>query len=340
MRLSRYFLFAVIISASAATATELASHTIIIPIAGRTPGAFGTDWRTDLFVTNASKTAIADVSIVFSRAGQPDLMTTTTLQPRATMVYRDVIRQTFGLDVATGMLRVGANAPESTITARARIYNAGSGAGEYSQTVQGVPLSKLSTVAVIPGLSGVGGNRTNIGIANPSATTAAAFITLYDSTGESHGGFAVNVAPRSVLTINDIFSWFGQPYDGATVQVSSQNPIYAYGSVIRSDTGDSDFVSGVGVTASAGDDIIAPACSNPAPLHLAPVPSHGWIVIFDDGVDPFAATAVLEAKYGFKAGTVYAFGGFFSDLTPATVAALRCEADVHVIEQNGQAPLP
>jgi len=143
------------------------------------------------------------------------------------------------------MLRIIASTNDSKITARARIYNIGSSQGEYGQTVQGVPLSKLSSKVVIQGLTNMDGNRTNVGIANPGSEPAFAFVTLYDLGGESHGGFSVLVQPRSVLTINNFIDQFGA-YDGALVSVSSNVPVYAYGSVIRGDTGDSDFVSGVG----------------------------------------------------------------------------------------------
>jgi hypothetical protein len=89
--------------------------------------------------------------------------------------------------------------------------------------------------------------------------------------------------------------------------------------------------------ALATDAPVAPQCASPARLGLAPLPAAGWIVIFDDETDPDAKTAALEARHGFKADATYVFGGFYAEkLSPAKIAALRCEPTVKVIEQNGR----
>ena len=88
--------------------------------------------------------------------------------------------------------------------------------------------------------------------------------------------------------------------------------------------------------------VITPACASPAPLQLAHIPARGWIVLFHAGTDASAPTAQLAAKYDFTPLLVFehAMRAFHAELTPATVAALRCEPSVLAIEQNAQVPLP
>ena len=92
-------------------------------------------------------------------------------------------------------------------------------------------------------------------------------------------------------------------------------------------------------SSEARAQLFAASCDNPAPLHLAAsdrVPN-AFVVVYDEGVaDPGAKTDALAAKYGFSPRHRYesALKGFAATLPPATVAALRCEADVKYIEED------
>lgn len=326
-----------------AGATDLTSSHLLIPIAGRTAGLGGSQWKTDLVVTNASRTGEPEtVQIFFIENGSISQPVTALLQPRQTATMVDAIRGAFGKEQATGIILISTRTAEAKITARARIYNTGSAAGQYGQTVPAIPLAKLSKEAFIPGLSGIQGNRTNVGISNPDDTTALAAISIYDSNGEFRGGFGREIAPYSVLQLNDVFSHFDElgPLDGATVQVRSSGGVYAWASIVRNDTGDADFVIGAGTEIDTTHRVVAPQCAAPATLSLGPLPAEGWTVIFKQNVDPFVTTAALEAKYGFTAQQVFNFGGFSAlGFSPEAIAALRCETTVRVIEQNSYVPV-
>jgi hypothetical protein len=107
-----------------------------------------------------------------------------------------------------------------------------------------VDTSRLVSTYHLPGLSGVDGNRTNVGIANPGTTPALVFISLSDTAGLERGGFATEIPARSYRQFNDIFDHFGTgPLNAAMVTVSSSNTVvYAAASIVRSDTGDATFV--------------------------------------------------------------------------------------------------
>jgi hypothetical protein len=107
-----------------------------------------------------------------------------------------------------------------------------------------VDTSRLVSTHYLPGLSGVNGNRTNIGVSNPGTSTALVFISLYDTSGLERGGFATEIPPRSYRQFNDIFEHFRTgPLHAAMVSVTSSNAVvYAAASIVRNDTGDATFV--------------------------------------------------------------------------------------------------
>lgn len=127
---------------------------------------------------------------------------------------------------------------------RARIYNV-TNDGEFGQGVPGVRTDNMVSDLLLTGLSGVNGNRTNVGISNPFDRHVQFWISLYDSTGQARGAFSTYVAPRSFRQLNDIFDSFqAGPLDAATVRISSsESTLYAYASVVRNDTGDATFVT-------------------------------------------------------------------------------------------------
>lgn len=341
--MKRIFLIAALtFLAAKAAATDFASHHLLIPVAGRTAGAHGSQWKTDLVVTNAARTGEpVSVQIFFMDAGYIDQPVVANLWPRQSATLTDLINTSFGKEQATGIILITTNEPDAKLTARARIYNTGAANGQYGQTVQAMPLTKLSKEAVLPGLSGLNGNRTNVGIANPSDTKTIVSISIYDRDGEFSGGFTTEVARYSVLTLNDVFSHFQTgPLDGATIQVRSGSGVYAYASIVRSDSGDADFVAGTATELDESHHVATPQCADPATLSLAAVPAGGYSIVYKPGVNVHVTTPVLEERHRFTANEIYNFGVFYTEaLTAAQVAALRCEPSIRVVEQNGYLPV-
>ena len=100
-------------------------------------------------------------------------------------------------------------------------------------------------------------------------------------------------------------------------------------------------MAGVLVLSACGDDV-APSpeppaeCTNPAPLlgeHDPRAP--GFIVMFHSGVDAQAETQRLAAKYDFAPNYVFrTLPGFSAALELSTVAGIRCEESVSLVEHN------
>jgi hypothetical protein len=243
--MKRILLFAIVLLCPLARAGE-----VVIPAVFRGPGAVDTVWRTELVVSNISTDPAAFVvPISVNYHGSDGTLRQIRLSLTGMEVYaiEDVVRDWFDVEYGGGLVRItwDDSTSNARIIARARIYNDGA-YGEYGQSVPGIESSKLLTDQFLPGLTGIDGNRTNVGIANPSLNSALVWVELIDTAGNSRGSFSTVVEPRSYRQFNDIFSGFqAGPLQAAMVRIKSPDvAVYAYASIVRNDTGDATFVVG------------------------------------------------------------------------------------------------
>lgn len=227
-------------------ATEAIGGEVVIPVAYRGAGAFDTLWRTEIVVSNVSPEITAPVQTIisFHRDNGETSSVRMPLSPKEVIAVPDALAAWYDVESGGGIVRVTwDDGPGLRILARARIYNVGEH-GEFGQSVPGVDTWKLVSENYLPGLSGIDGNRTNVGVANPFPTDTLIWIALYDTSGAMRGAFATNLPARSFRQFNDIFSHFqAGPLNAAMVRVSGVSaPIYAYASVVRNDSGDATFV--------------------------------------------------------------------------------------------------
>ena len=344
MRPHRFLLLSLLLGvALAAQAADLGGSNVLVPIAGRTTGSFGSQWQTDLVVTNLEPAAVPLV-LTYYGPGDEQSFTTMSLEGRGTLVLDDVLWQTFRVSSGLGMIRVSSAMTEARFTARAYVVNRGHGAGEYGQGVPAIPVDALTREHVLSGVTATGGRRTNIGIANPWGVPATVTLTLHGAAGETLGRLHRLVPAFEVLQINDVFGAFGAaPLPQGSVRVTSQVSVYAYASIVRNDTGDAVFVPGTGVGVSLVSTV-APRCADPAPLGVArpgQQPAEGWIVVMKEGTGIGYIRDVLPARHGYTLTTVYeTLPGFAAELTQQQIAALRCDGTVEFIEQNVVVPVP
>jgi hypothetical protein len=326
------FLLAAVLALSvtfAASAIELAGNDLIIPIAGRTPGA-GTFWESDLVITNLSpEYAILHVTVETWIDGEK-LSFVVDVPALGTITIDDFVRTRFGRETAIGLVRVSNALVDAQLAARVRIHTT----NDVGQSVPGLPVASLAKESLIPGLTGRGGNRSNLGIANPNDTAANVTLELLDANGVRLAVKPMQVAPHSVLQ-QEIGSAFApEPIDGdATVRVIASQPVYAFGSIVRSASGDPSFVVAT-TTKKSSDFTQTPTCSEPAPLIIPPgVVRPGWIITYKAGTDTKSVTPALMAKYGFT--PTFTLGIYVgTNLTPAMIAGLRCEPAVRSISQG------
>lgn len=226
-----------------ASALRVSGSTVIIPIIGRFPGANSTQWRTDVFIAS-HYTPGTTVNMTFYVTGGAPIVKTATIGPFSLVALRDVVLNTFNLSNAAGQL-VLTSPTEIEFEARARIYNAGNAAGEFGQNAQGLGLPELSRQAFLYGLSGVNGNRVNVGVANPNASAIDVTLIVNDKSNNFLYTTAFTVQPHETRQFNDIFASFGlTPQADVQVNFTSEQVLFGYASEVRNDTGDAIFIVG------------------------------------------------------------------------------------------------
>jgi len=219
---------------------------VVIPVAMHGPGAESTEWRTDLWISNWSSLSRSIEVTYYPEGGGAPMTFTVPMAARETVEIVDVVQSRFGLGNSKGLLLLSTD-EDSSFEARARIYNTGNPNGEFGQFVPGIGVIWLSGQSYLPGISGIDGNRTNAGIANPADQDLDVQLRLADSEGtDLVSRRTVTVPARSVVQINDIFAYLETaPRGNAQLEMkASSGVIYGYASVVRSGTGDAIFIFG------------------------------------------------------------------------------------------------
>jgi hypothetical protein len=322
-----------LIVAASLHAADLAGSNVIVPLAGRTTGAYGSQWQTDLVITNAEPRAVPLVITFYGPDGERSFATM-SLAARGTLVLDDVLFRTLGQPSGLGMLRVSSAFAGARFTARAYVANRGGAAGEFGQNVPAVPVDALQGEHVLSGLTTGGGSRTNIGVANPWTVPATVTLALHDAEGEELARIVRLVPALEVLQLSDLPEAFGvASLDKGSVRVTSQVGVYAYASIVRNDNGAAVFVPGSGIGVSAPP--AAPRCAEPASLGLLAAGRQApasWVVVLKQDTTPGYIRNVLPARHGFELMDVYdVLPGFAAELTPQQIAALRCDGAVEFI---------
>jgi hypothetical protein len=311
-----------------AAAASPAGNDMIIPAAGRTPGAYGTVWRTDLVITNLTREyerlAVTVTLVERERSESFEL----DLRSLETVVIPDFLLTRFGREEGVGIVRVESAAADAQLAAQARVYN-DAPIGRFGQNIPATTRVALPQESWIAGLESSGGYRSNLGVANPGDEPATVTGLAYGPQGQIRS-FRLIVEPRTLLQI-EVGALVS--LDVRTIRLTADRPVYPYGSLIRNDTGDPQFLAPL--TALLSEDFaIAPPCDEPAPLYFSENPAPGYFVVFGPGVDAAARAAELAAKYGFTPDLFLTIQAFIAELSPDVVAALRCEAGVIRISQN------
>jgi hypothetical protein len=245
----------------------------VVPAVGRTPGAHGGRFVTDLLVFNAAAAPVR-LDLVFlptggrdNTAALADFVTLGPIAAGATLVVPDVLLTTFGIPVGYGaMLYFGSLADAPAVVApvivQARAYSAGA-AGTVGAVEPGLPYydeanpsaSALGADAhVLAGLEEDDGFRTNVGVWNGSDPSTSVVLTLdvFDREGRPAATQRVLLPPLAHRQFNGLLAQLGLEGSGFTVVVrldSSSSPepgtrpyFFAYATVTDNRTNDPAFI--------------------------------------------------------------------------------------------------
>ncbi|MGZ8867524.1 MAG: hypothetical protein ACXW2P_04200, partial [Thermoanaerobaculia bacterium] len=192
---------------------------LVIPAVGRTPGAFGSYWVTDVIINNPAASP-QRVDIRFAPSGAPattaeNLVRTVTLGARETRLIEDVLNSLFGMEYGTGAFFIE---PESGVTMTSRTYSK-SATGTYGFNMPAMDVFAAAASARFPvTFAGafLGTNyRTNLVITDAGEHGSVSGLRAAGTTGlMGLSGITFDVGAKGQQQINGIGPMIGvYPYE-------------------------------------------------------------------------------------------------------------------------------
>jgi hypothetical protein len=202
---------------------------LVLPGIGRTPGAYGSNWATDVILYNPDS-AQQKVVLQFVANGSPrqiaagNTTVTVTLEPREIRLVTDALRNLFGLDNGTGSLFL---TPDRGINATSRTYTRGE-KGTYGFGMNAIdvyaaasPRFPVSFAGAFPGLN----FRTNLIVTDTSGRGSNTALAARGGSGVMGLSDVTYHAPAwGQMQINNVNSQLGLlPTDNGGLLVSPKN---------------------------------------------------------------------------------------------------------------------
>jgi len=216
----------------------------VIPSGGRTVGAHGTDWRTDLRLLNPTGYDLeVKVHLLPTRqdnSGLPEFKFY-TVTAGAQLVVGNIFNE-FRNEEISGALQITCS--DARLVVSSRTYNiAMSGDGPtYGQYYPAVPIGQSLTEGVeghIIYLAKSESHRTNLGYVATTDRAGRVTVELYDAVGDLIGSKSRDSLPFEHRQFNDIFDVTGAPATtAARAVVKTTQPAIFYASIIDAVTGD------------------------------------------------------------------------------------------------------
>lgn len=234
--------------------TTASAKNMYVPIAGVTPGANGTFFRTDLRIFNPSTERDMDVTLHFLPTGidGSNIPGRVFVVPKRGVLVLDNVVPTLleGATQAVGAIRIDSDTDKSyEFIASSRTYTDStnpSQAGSYGQFIPARDPADARKKTVILHVANQPKFRTNVGAMNPGDTAATLKFRLLGKDGVT----VLESAPKEVLPKSmkqfSTFELFGGFYmEDGSITVESSEPVFTWASVIDNFSGDAIFVSGV-----------------------------------------------------------------------------------------------
>ncbi len=152
---------------------------LLLPAAGRGVGAADSSWITDVYIFNPGEVATSAEVFWLKRdqANTSPQSRSFSIAPGATLVLEDVAYETFGLQTASGAIRVIA---EHNVVVNSRIYNRKESA-TFGQGFEGVPRDAAIFAGGVTDVSGLTESfsfRTNVILIDASDDNAGSVVEL------------------------------------------------------------------------------------------------------------------------------------------------------------------
>ena len=216
----------------------------ILPAVASTPGAYGTNWRTEAVFTNAPLES-TDVTLTYHPAtGGDPFVFTFSLNPGEVEHFSDLLDEAFALTDSFGWMEIDSTC--AGLQARARIFTGDP--GTYGQGLQAQQLNTLSFGASPVYLLNLLENenyRSNLGLLNIAETETIFTLDLLKDSSVVVSK-TLPLAGQTLQQLNGVLSsFFGTSGDGYTVKITGpEGAAYtAYLSTVDNRTGDAVYQS-------------------------------------------------------------------------------------------------
>lgn len=223
---------------------------VYLAAVGRTAGAAGTFWRSDVTLHNPGGSSVS-ATIRFLRAGQDNRFVTgrtLSLGSKGTLTIRDVMSW-LGVGDGSGALQITWSGSSAGLVATSRTYTTrGFDSGTLGQSIAMTSAADFGTRAIVTGLTSDSRFRANVGVVNSGDSTIGVTLYLTLPDGRRIGSSFVTVPARSQIQAAAANLFPSVPLatlGNFTVVAETQLPtMFAYGSVVDNQSGDPIFISG------------------------------------------------------------------------------------------------
>ncbi len=205
------------------------------------PGRLGSQWRSNLCVTNVSEST-AHLTMTY-RHGSGAVSEDYSLGVNHSREWTDVAESLFGMSgTSAGSVEVSSDVP---VLVTARTYNEGA-SGTFGQYLPGADAGQAlesGQVGVLPQIKNTDNFRTNVGFINLGSSACTVRVRLYSASGGQLGSPATRTLnPGEWKQISDVYAEAGTGRSNlgmATVEIISGNgPLWAYASVVDNTSND------------------------------------------------------------------------------------------------------
>jgi hypothetical protein len=208
-------------------------YRLVVPAAVHAPGLAGSFWTTGLFLTNPNGRAALVRLRFLPREGQP--VTVPEVIPSGSSVaFDDMVATVFDRPGEAGSVIID---PDEPVVAASRT-SSNVTAGSAGQILPGLTMAQTgSGVAVLPGLAGGPGFRTNIGLVNLGDDALDCTVAIHGSDGTVLATRTATIGPWESAQLNRVLHGLDTGA-GAWAAVACGGPFATYASVVDFGTND------------------------------------------------------------------------------------------------------
>jgi hypothetical protein len=214
---------------------------VVVPVVGSTDGVNGVRWHTDVELQNDSASETTVMLELPAAPDQPFLVT--TIPPRQTIRYADIVNQAFGLDWAISPLVVATEGRRS-VTIRASAY-----ATKGAEVYKAMPIvfsygEQYYPQRMLQGLSFNDSFRTNVGLVNLGEKDASFVVALQRLPGRNVAVARFTIPPNTIwhTALPILFPVITKGDDFSLLIETSSPGTYVYANVIDNTTNEPKFV--------------------------------------------------------------------------------------------------